>query len=270
VQTALPNETTEVAHVVLPTAVFAEKDGTFTNSERRVQLVRKALEPPGEARPDWEITCEIARRVAKRLGLSSNGFGYQDSSEIWDEMASLVPNFGGISHERLQHGGIQWPCPTPDHPGTPLLYAESFPRGLAKFVVVEQGAPAAELPDGKFPLLLNTGRVLYHWHGGDLTRQVEGLVDLYPVVKVSIHPQDAKSARISDREPVRVTSRRGNLTGRAHVTEAVRAGEIFIPFVQLQGAAANMLTNNVYDPRAKIPEYKVAAVRIAPADMEDV
>jgi formate dehydrogenase alpha subunit len=269
VQTALPNETTEVAHVVLPTAVFAEKDGTFTNSERRVQLVRKALEPPGEARPDWEITCEIARRVAKRLGLSVNSFRYRSSSEIWDEMAALVPSFSGISHERLQNGGIQWPCPAQDHPGTPMLYKETFQRGRAKFVVVEQGAPAAELPDGKFPLLLNTGRVLYHWHGGDLTRQVEGLVDLYPVVQVSMHPEDAERTGINDGEPVRVSSRRGNLTGRAHVTETVRAGEIFIPFVQLQGAAANMLTNNVYDPRAKIPEYKVSAVRIAPAVTED-
>jgi formate dehydrogenase alpha subunit len=266
VQTALPNETTEVAHVVLPTAVFAEKDGTFTNSERRVQLVRKALEPPGEARADWQVTCEIARRVAARLGTSDRGFLYREPAEIWAEMASLVPNYSGISHERLQNGGIQWPCPSPDHPGTPLLYAETFPRGRAKFVVVEQGASAAELPDAKYPLVLNTGRVLYHWHGGDLTRQVEGLVDLYPVVQVSIHPEDAKSSRIIDGENVRVSSRRGKLTGQAHVTDAVRAGEIFIPFVQLQGAAANMLTNNVYDPRAKIPEYKVAAVRIAPAD----
>jgi formate dehydrogenase (NADP+) alpha subunit len=268
VQSVLPNETTEVAHVVLPSACFAEKDGTFTNSERRVQLVRKALEPPGEAREDWEITCEIARRVAARLGLPDRGFQYRQSSEIWNEMASLVPAFAGITHERLENGGIQWPCPTPDHAGTPLLYNETFPRGKAKFVAAEQGAAAAELPDREFPLLLNTGRVLYHWHGGDLTRQVEGLVDLYPDVQVSIHPADAESAGITHGEPVHVSSRRGALTGRAHVTDTVRAGEIFIPFVQLQGAAANMLTNNVYDPRAKIPEYKVSAVRIASADKE--
>jgi predicted molibdopterin-dependent oxidoreductase YjgC len=266
VQTIFSNETTELADVVLPAASFAEKNGTFTNSERRVQLVRKALDPPGEARADWAITCDVARRVAARLGLQTDGFDYAHPAEIFAEMASLVPSLGGMSHARLENGGLQWPCPTVDHPGTPFLFAESFPRGRARFVVVDQGPPAAELPDRRYPLLLNTGRVLPHWHGGDLTRRVAGLVALYPAVEVAIHPADAAGARVADGDRVRVSSRRGEMIGTARLTTAQARGEIFVPFVRLDGGAANLLTNDVYDPRSKIPEYKVCAVRISRAD----
>lgn len=259
------NETCDLAHVVLPAASFAEKDGTFTNSERRVQLVRKALEPPGEARADWEITCEIARRVARRLGMPSRGFEYTHPSEVFTELASLVPFLAGISHRRLELGGIQWPCPTPDHPGTALLGTESFPRGRARFVPVDQGLPAAELPDVEYPLILNTGRVLYHWHGGDISRQAPELLALYPRLDVSINPADAAAYGLADGDPVRVASRRGELVGTARLTADVRQGEIFIPFVRLEDGSANAATNDVYDPRAKIPEYKVCAVRIARA-----
>jgi formate dehydrogenase alpha subunit len=265
VQGTFPNETTELAHVVLPSASFAEKDGTFTNSERRVQLVRQALTPPGEARADWLITCDLARRVAERLGRPTRGFDYAAPAEIFAAMAALVPFLGGMSHERLAAGGLQWPCPTPDHPGTPRLFADAFPRGRARFVPVEQGPPAAEQPDPQYPLLLNTGRVLQHWHGGDLSRQVPGLVALYPEVEVSVHPADAAAHGLADGAAVRVTSRRGELVGTAQVTRAVRPGEVFIPFVRLGQAAANVLTNDTFDPWAKIPEYKACAVRIAPA-----
>jgi predicted molibdopterin-dependent oxidoreductase YjgC len=265
VQTILPNETTELAHVVLPAASFAEKEGTFTNSERRVQLVRKALVPPGQARADWEITCEIARRVARRLGRPVDGFAYQDPAAIFAEIASLVPFLGGLDHARLAAGGIQWPCPTLDHPGTPLLFSDRFPRGRARFVPVDQGLPAAELPDAEYPLILNTGRVLPHWHGGDLSRPVRELLDLYPRVEVSVNPADGAALGLTDGDPARVSSRRGELVAVTRLTLDVRAGEIFIPFVRLDDAAANVLTHDVHDPRAKIPEYKVCAVRIARA-----
>ena len=263
VQDLFLHETAERAHVFLPAAAFAEKEGTFTNSERRVQRVRRILDPPGEARPDWWITAELARRVARRLGLPARGFDWAGAAEIFDEMASLVPFLGGISHARLdREGGIQWPCPTPDHPGTRYLHAESFPRGPGKFVPVTQGREAAELPDPDYPFLLNTGRLLYHWHGGTLTRRVEGLLQLAPRLQVSIHPADARRLRVRDGDPVRVTSRRGELEGAALLTDAVRAGEIFIPFVKLADSAANFLTNSAHDPDSKIPEYKVCAVRV--------
>jgi len=263
VQELFLHETAELAHVFLPTAAFAEKEGTFTNSERRVQRVRKALDPPGEARPDWWITSELARRVAQRLNVPGSGFGYSNSAEIFEEMARLVPFLAGISHDRLdREGGIQWPCPTSDHPGTRILHAESFPIGKARFVPVEQTAEAAELPDHAFPFLLNTGRILYHWHGGTLTRRVKGLLELAPRLEVAINPEDAQRLGLDQGTLVRLTSRRGELTAYAQITEAVRAGEVFIPFVKLNESGANILTNSVYDPFAKIPEYKVCAVAI--------
>ena len=265
VQTIVPNETTECADVILPAATFAEKDGTFTNSERRVQMVRKALDPPGAARADWAITCDLARRVARRLGKPASGFDYAHPAAIFAEMASLVPFLGGMSHTRLEAGGLQWPCPAPDHPGTPLLFAEAFPRGRARFAIVDQAIPAAELPDRHYPLSLNTGRVLPHWHGGDLTRRVPGLVALYPEVEVAIHPADAARFAVKDGGPARVLSRRGEIVATARVTTAQARGEIFIPFVRLGSAVANLLTIDAFDPQAKIPEYKACAVRIEPA-----
>lgn len=263
VQELFLHETAELAHVFLPTAAFAEKEGTFTNSERRVQRVRKALDPPGEARPDWWITSELARRIADKLGLPGAGFHYTHSAEIFDEMARLVPFLGGISHERLdREGGIQWPCPTSDHPGTRFLFAESFPIGKAKFVPVAQTAEAAELPDHDYPFLLNTGRILYHWHGGTLTRRVQGLLELAPRLEVAINPEDARRLGIEEGTPIRLISRRGELIGFAQPTDAVRPGEIFIPFVKLAESGANILTNSAFDPFAKIPEYKVCAIRI--------
>ena len=265
VQDLFLHETAERAHVFLPAAAFAEKDGTFTNSERRVQRVRQALPPPGLARPDWWISCELARRMARRLGLSDGGFDYRSPSEIFDEWASLWPAIQGLSHARLEGGGIQWPCPKPDHPGTRYLHAESFPLGRARFVPVGQTAPAAELPDDDYPFVLSTGRLLYHWHGGTLTRRVEGLLELAPRLEVAINPVDARRLGVETGARLRVVSRRGELSGWAQVTEAVRAGAVFIPFVKLGESAANFLTNPACDPSAKIPEYKVCAVRVEPA-----
>lgn len=255
-------ETAVLADVVLPATSFAEKDGTFTNSERRVQRVRKAIEPIRESRPDWQIICDIARRVCARLGIVTNQFDYAHPSEIFAEMAALMPQYAGISYERLEAGGIQWPCPAADHPGTPILFAQTFIRGLGRFEVTEQGPRGVELPDSEYPLLLNTGRVLYHWHGGTMTHKVDELRAMVPELVVSVHPVDAEAHGVRTDDRVRLRSRRGEITAKALVTDHVRQGELFIPFVAFDGDAANFLTNNVYDPQSRIPEYKICAVQI--------
>ena len=269
VQDIFMHETAQIADVVLPATSFAEKDGTFTNSERRVQRIRKAVPPLGQSRADWEIICDLGRRMSRKLGLPlEDQFTYYHPSEIFDEMASLTPILSGISYDRLEReGGIQWPCPTPDHPGTSYLYADSFPRGpRARFIAYDQGPLSDERPSRRFPLILNTGRLLYHWHGGTMTRRVSGLLARAPDLEVSINPSDGERIGIADGQEVRVTSRRGELTGRAFFTDRMRAGEIFIPFVKLSESAANFLTNSAYDPDTMIPEYKVCAVRVDPAE----
>ena len=263
VQDIFLHETAALADVVLPACSFAEKDGTFTNSERRVQRVRPAIAVVGESRPDWEIICDLARRMAPGAGVARGQFEYASAAGVFDELARLTPFLRGLSHERLdREGGLQWPCPTPGHPGSPVLYAESFPRGRGLFVPVRQGSFADETPDADYPLILNTGRILYHWHGGTLTRRVRGLLERVDTVPVAIHPDDAAPAAISGGDDVTVYSRRGRLRGAAVVTDAVRPGSVFVPFVKLNESAANFLTNNAYDPQSRIPEYKVCAVRI--------
>ena len=265
VQDIFMHETAEIADVVLPATSFAEKDGTFTNSERRVQRVRKAIDPVGDSRPDWAIIKDVAQRVSSKLGLElEHEFDYSHPSEIFDEMASLTPSIAGISYDRLENeGGIQWPCPTPDHPGTRFLYENDFPRGpRAKFVSFDQGPAADEVPSKRFPLILNTGRILYHWHGGTITRRADNLLARAPELTVSMHPSDGERFEIPDGEWIRVRSRRGDLEGRAVYTEKQRAGELFVPFVKLQEHAANFLTNSALDPNSRIPEYKVCAVRV--------
>ena len=264
VQDIFLHETAEIADVVLPATSFAEKDGTFTNSERRVQRVRKVVEPVGESRPDWEILCELGRRLSARLDLGVEGeFAYSHPSEIWAEMARLTPNLSGISYERLEDGGLQWPCPTPDHPGTRFLYENDFPRGpRAKFVAYDQGPQAEEMPSRRFPLILNTGRILYHWHGGTMTRRADSLLARAPELQISMAAEDGSRYGVDDGEWTRLKSRRGELEGRVVYTERMRPGEVFVPFVKLQEHAANFLTNSAFDPTSKIPEYKVSAVRI--------
>ena len=269
VQDIFLHETAQIADVVLPATSFAEKDGTFTNSERRVQRIRKAVEPRGQSRPDWVIICDLSRRVARRLGLPlEDQFTFNHPSEIFDEMASLTPILSGISYERLdREGGIQWPCPAPDHPGTSYLYADSFPRGpRARFIAYEQGPLSDERPSRRYPLILNTGRILYHWHGGTITRRVSGLLARAPTLEVSMNPEDGAKYGIADGQAIRVSSRRGSLVGQAQFTDRMRVGEIFIPFVKLNESAANFLTNSAYDPDTLIPEYKVCAVRVEAAE----
>ena len=264
VQDIFMHETGEIADVVLPATTFAEKDGTFTNSERRVQRVRKVIDPVGQSRPDWEIICDLGRRLSNKLDAGvEDEFDYGHPSEIWDEMAAVTPIVAGISYDRLdKEGGIQWPCPTPDHPGTRYLYANDFPRGSrARFVGFDQGPAADEMPSKRFPLILNTGRILYHWHGGTITRRATGLLARAPELQIAMSPDDGERYGVADGEWVRLRSRRGDLEGRATYTEKMRAGEVFVPFVKLQESAANFLTNSALDPDSKIPEYKVCAVR---------
>jgi formate dehydrogenase alpha subunit len=265
VQDIFMHETAEIADVILPAASFAEKHGTFTNSERRVQLIRPIVAPPGEARPDWEITEDLARRVCRILERPTRGYEHASASQVFDEMASLTPIVAGLSHARLEReGGIQWPCPTAEHPGTPRLFETEFARGLGKFVPVEQGPPAAELPSKRFPFTLITGRSLYHWHTGTITRRVPGLLENVPVVAVDMHPADADRLGLSEGATVQLASRRGEILAEVHIGDRMRRGEVFVPFVQLEGMAANFLTNDVLDLPSGIPEYKACAVRIEP------
>lgn len=261
VQDIFLNETGMYADIILPAASFAEKDGTFTNSDRRVQRIRTALPAPGEARPDWAIIADLAQRVESRLKRErSAGFVFEHPSEIWDEMARLTPPFQGIRYARLEReGGVHWPCPSSDHPGTPYLFAETFPRGKGQFTPI-QYHPSAELPDAEYPFILSTGRVLYHWHGGTMTRRSQ-LDYIYPEAIVEIHPEDAQRLGVQEHARVRVRSRRGQIEVKALVSERSPQGTVFIPF-HFAEAAANELTNDVRDPYAKIPDYKVSAVTI--------
>ena len=259
------NETAKRAHVILPSASFAEKDGTFTNSDRRVQRVRQALSSVGQARPDWQIVCDLARRMERLLGIEqSAGFDYPDAEAIWEEMRAVTPDFYGITYERLEReGGVHWPCPSLDHPGTPYLFAEDFPRGKGKFWSLDFGTES-ELPDDEYPYHLTTGRVLYHWHGGTLTRRSQ-LNEAYPEPVLEMHPDDARTLQLDTGDWVEVTSRRGSVVCRALVTERSPAGTVFLPF-HFEEAAANLLTLDKVDRRAKIPDYKMAAVRLRKAE----
>lgn len=278
VQDIFLTETAQRATVVLPAVSFAEKEGTYTNTERRVQLSPAVLKPMGESRPDWQILSEIGTRLAKELGISAK-FDYKSVSELTDELASLTPIYCGIKHKRLvscamrpasgaitqnaqpiTHNSLQWPCPSEEHPGTKFLHKDKFTCGLGKFHAVEYKPPAEE-PDKEYPLILTTGRIREHYHTGSMSRRATGPVFLVPDAFVEINPADAHALQVSDGEKVQVTSRRGSITIKAKVTEKVPQGTVFIPF-HFAEAAANILTNPAVDPVAKIPEFKVCAVHI--------
>jgi formate dehydrogenase major subunit len=254
VQDIFLTETAQMADVVLPATSFAEKDGTFTNTERRVQQVRKGVEPPGQARTDWEIIADLSTRMGYEMR-------YRSAEEIFNEIMELTPSYAGISYKRLaKEGGLQWPCPTPKHPGTPYLHKDKFVRGKGLFHAIEF-IPPAELPDKEYPLILSTGRVLYHFHTGSMTRRDKGLNFRYPEGHVEVNPVDAMEMGVEDGEKVRVASRRGKIEIAAHVTPRSPQGTVFIPFHFFE-AAANRLTNTALDPIGKIPEFKVCAVKV--------
>jgi predicted molibdopterin-dependent oxidoreductase YjgC len=262
------NESGAFADVFLPATSWAEKEGTFTNTDRRVQRVRQAIPPRGLARPDWQIICDLAQRLEKRLGrLNSTYWQYQYPSEVLSEMSQGVPDYAGIRYDRIEKVGLQTPVIDENHPGTPFLFSERFPRGRGKFHPLEY-TPSAEMPDEDYPLILTTGRVLEHWHGGTLTRH-SWLDDLHPEALLDINPTDANRLGILQGQAVRVTSRRGSIVLRAKVTEKSTAGVVFIPFFFAE-AAANELTIDVLDPLAQIPEYKVCAVRVSLADIREL
>ena len=253
VQDIFMTETAELADVVLPAACFAEKDGTFTNTDRSVQRIRKAVEPPGEAKEDAYIIIELA----KRLGYEMR---YDSIEDIFQETGKLWPALAGITYKRIAKTGLQWPCPTLDHPGTPYLFKGGFPRGRAAFTVVRYRA-SEELPDNEYPFLLSTGRQLFQYHTGSMTRRVDAINMVSPGAYIEIHPDDADKLKVRDGDIVKVTSRRGSLDVKVMVSGRPLKGLVFIPF-HYSEAAANLLTNTALDPVARIPELKVCAVKI--------
>jgi formate dehydrogenase alpha subunit len=268
VQDLFINESGAYADVFLPAASWAEKEGTFTNTDRRVQRVRKALEPRGQSLPDWEIICRLAERIEKRLGRRQTAFwAYHSPAEVLEEMGRVVPEYAGVKYPRIENQGLQTPVWDDSHAGTPYLFTETFPRGRGKFHPLEY-VPAVELPDEEYPFILTTGRVLEHWHGGTLTRHSK-LDELYPEARIEINPADAARLKIDDGQAVRVSSRRGAIVLRAWVSPRTTAGVVFIP-MHFAEAAANLLTIDALDPLAKIPEYKACAVRIVPAEQEEL
>lgn len=219
------------------------------------------MDPPGEAREDWQIISELAERVGRRIGEDfSSEFNFSRASEIWDEMAELVPAFGGISHERIEReDGIHWPCPDKSHRGSPYLFSDSFPRGKGKFHELKL-TNLSEQPDSDFPYILSTGRVLYHWHGGTMTRR-SVLNDISPRPFVEIHPDDARKENLESDSTVRVSSRRGSIELDIRISDRSPTGVLFIP-IHFAEAAVNELTRDIRDASAKIPDYKICAVKL--------
>jgi formate dehydrogenase alpha subunit len=256
VQDLFLTETAQLADVVLPAASFAEKDGTFSNTERRVQLLRKAIEPVGDAKADWEIICMVATAMGYPMQ-------YNSASDIMDEIAKITPSYAGISYARLEEGSLQWPCPTADHPGTKFLHSGKFARGLGKFHPVDYIAPD-EMPDEEYPLVLSTGRRRYHYHTGTMSQRTGALEVFYPEEFLEISREDAEKLGVCDGDKVKVSSRRGTVEVAAWITDRVVPGLVFTSF-QYPDVPINKLTNPAFDPISKIPEYKVCAVKVEKA-----
>jgi len=253
VQDIFMTETAELADVVLPAACFAEKEGTFTNTERRLQKVRRAVTPPGLAREDSAVIMDLAGRLGFEMR-------YNYIEDVLQEIGYLWPAVAGVTYGRLDAGGLQWPCPTPDHPGTPYLFKGGFPRGRAAFTSVTF-EPPRELPDADYPFVLTTGRQLFQYHTGSMTRRVPALNEVAPEAYIELHPEDASELGAADGDMMKVSSRRGSIRLRAKISERPSRKLVFIPF-HYREAAANALTNSELDPICKIPELKVCAVRV--------
>ena len=253
VQDIFMSETARLADVVLPGVSFAEKDGTFTNTERKVKRVRKAIEPIGSSRQDWEIICDLSTRMGYPMH-------YDDPSKILEEVAQVTPSYGGIYYDRIETEGLHWPCPNRAHPGTPYLHKDRFSRGLGLFHAIEY-LPPEELPDKEYPYLLTTGRIYVHYHTGTMTRRSPSLNKEVEEGFAEINPRQAKELGIIQGERIKVFSRRGEIEIKADLSERMERNMIFIPFHFVE-SAANRLTNPAFDPIAQIPEFKVCAVKI--------
>lgn len=253
VQEIFLSETAKLADVVLPGVSFAEKTGTFTNTERRVQMVNQAIQPIGDSRVDGDIICELAKRMG-----AGELFDYKDSEEVMSEIASLTPQYAGISQARLGNKGLQWPVPSADHPGTKFLHQGKFTRGKGCFKTIEH-TPPAELPDADFPILLSTGRKLAHYNV--MSRNSTALDSHSPEELAELSPQDAERLHISEGEIVRVSSRRGVLETKVRVTDRVPPGVLFMT-LHYKEAPTNVLTNGAYDKVTKTYEYKVCGVKV--------
>ncbi len=253
VQDIFLTETAEMADVVLPAACWVEKEGTFTNTERRVQKLRKAIEPPGEALPDWQIITWLAEKCGVM-------WGYGSAESVFEELRRLTPQYAGITWRRLEKGGIQWPCPDEKHSGTPILHVGKFARGKGRFVVPQWRGPA-EKPDKRYPLVLTTGRLLYQFHTRTMTGKVAGLNEVAGEPFLMVNPKDARAAGVRDGGWVRVRSRRGSLKVRVRISDAIKQGVVFMPF-HYADAPANILTTDARDPISGIPQFKACAVRL--------
>ena len=256
VQDIFMTETAQIADVVLPSACFAEKDGTFSNTDRRVHLVRKAVDPPGQAWDDWKITCEIAARMGYEMR-------YENARQIMEEISKVTPSYGGITYDRIKYEGIHWPAPTAEHPGTPILHREQFSKGKGTFHAIDY-IPPAESADAEYPMYLTTGRLLYHYHTGTMTMKSDGLNEIAPECFVEISAQDARKYEVQDGASVDIESRRGTIRAVIKVSKMAVSGTVFIPF-HYAASAANRLTNAALDPVSGIPEYKVCAVKLSKA-----
>ena len=254
VQDIFLNETAQKADVVLPAFCFAEKEGTFSNTERKVQRVRKAVDPPGEAREDWQIICDLAGRMGYPMR-------YNSAEEIFAEICRVTPSYAGLSYERIATDGIHWPCPTPEHPGTPILHVARFASGKGVFHGIDWIAPDENV-DSEYPMALTTGRILYHYHTGTMTMKSDDLNERAPECFVEIAPQDAHKMEVDHGERIKVCSRRGEIEAVAQISPKAVNGTVFIPF-HFAAAAANTLTNAALDPVCGIPEFKVCAVKVA-------
>ena len=265
-QEIFPSETSKYADVLLPGVSFAEKTGTFTNTERRVQIVRKAIETTSEAREDWTIIADLAQRIIalgprQPIGGTHAAWSYTSTSDIMNEINALTPSYAGVTHDRLEKGErLHWPVKSIEHGGTPILHIGQFTRGKGKFAPIDH-IPPAEMPDDDYPVLLSTGRVLYHWHGGEMTRRAEGLMAVYGQPLIEVNPDDAVKLGLNGSKRVRVTSRRGSIEAEAWITDRVPPGMVYANF-HFPDANANELTLGALDPVAKIPEYKISAVKV--------
>jgi formate dehydrogenase major subunit/formate dehydrogenase alpha subunit len=254
VQDIFMTPTAELAHIVLPGVTYAEKDGTFTSTERRVQRIRKAIEPLGNSKPDWQILCEMAREAGYPH------MAYEGPRQVMEEINAVTPSYKGITYDRIEMLGLQWPCLGLDHPGSRVLHQDRFTKGKGTFMATEY-RPSMELPDADYPFVLTTGRVFTQYHTGTMTRRTQLLEREEPEAFVEIHPKDAKDIGIRNDETVSVYTRRGEVQAKARVTDVVPPGVVFMPF-HFQEGSANVLTNNVLDPLAKIPEFKVCAANV--------